>query len=102
MERLKCMLYTLSMPLVKLSAQRQITIPKWMLELIGARAHDKLSIKIDEGKLVLVLAKKDIIEELAGSWKNLIPKDRGNITVEEAIKKAKSIAAEHIAREGLE
>lgn len=96
------MLYTLSMPIVKLSSQRQITIPKWMLELIGAKAHDKLVVKFEDNRLILELIKKDLVEELAGSLAHLVPPDKRNIPIEEAIKMAKDIAAQHIAREGLE
>lgn len=95
------MLYTLSMPIVKLSSQRQLTIPKWMLELIGAKAHDKLAVKFEDGKLILELVKEDWVGSLAGSLTHLIPEDKIDIPVDEAIEMAKEIAAQEISRRGM-
>lgn len=94
------MLYALSkMPTAKLSSQRQITIPKMFLEMIGAKAHDKLTIRLDGKKLVLELAEGDWVERLAGSWTEAMPEDKRGVPFKELLEEAKALAAKEIMKD---
>lgn len=50
-----------------ISSQNQITLPKFILKILGLSSGDKLLLQVEEKMLVAKPAGKSIIETLAGS-----------------------------------
>lgn len=81
------------MHIATISSQRQITLPKSMLESIGAKVGDKLWIKISNGSIVA--EKERDISELAGCLRPYIHPSKLGVPYEEA----KRVAIEQMIRE---
>ncbi len=68
------------MVIVKVTRNRQITIPAEISKALGIKEGDLVDVSISDGKIVIRKIKS--VEELAGSWKNVDEKTILNVIKE--------------------
>lgn len=64
------------MQVVTISSQRQITLPKAILDALSVAKKDKLLIRIEDKKLIAKPISKSIVAETAGSLRKYIRKEK--------------------------
>ena len=89
------------MHVATLSTQRQVTLPKFLLDLINVDVKAKLIITFSHGGLFIRPVEKSITDELAGSLARFISPEKRNVPFEEAQREAMKTVAEEIAHEGV-
>lgn len=87
------MYYYFIMHTATLSSKNQITLPKFLLEMVNAESGDKFLVSKDDEVITLRPIKTSIVEELSGSMK--IPKSKRGIPFD----KVREIVAKKVAHD---
>lgn len=80
-----------------ISIKNQITLPKFILELLGLQSGEKLLVEAEKGEIKLKPAGKSIVDAVAGSIK--IAEDKKGIPFEKVLSVTKQRVAEKLATE---
>lgn len=85
------------MHLAKISSQRQITIPKRILDDLGLEKYDRLVLEVSDGRMVGSPRPKGVVERTAGALAGSVVekkkgKSMGEIKEKMAVKVAKKLA----------
>lgn len=80
-----------------LSSKNQITLPKFLLDMLSIQSGDTLLVSAKEETINIRPIKKDIVSMLAGSIK--VPKSKMGVPFEKAMAIANEIAAKKTAQE---
>jgi len=86
------------MNIVTVSSQRQITIPKQVLDQLLVSKKDKLLLNIEDSQLVLKPIGKSIVEKLSGSLAEYIPKNKRKTSFKKIMTQTQKIAAKELAQ----
>lgn len=81
-----------------LSAKSQVTLPKAFLEELKIGYRSELEIDIDGGAIVIRPALGSVVEEMAGSLGERIPKEKRGISVEKALVDVGDKIARHLVK----
>ena len=87
------------MHIVKVSSQRQITLPQRLLARIGVKKHDNLSLEVKGDVLVVKPRKTTLVEELSGSLLPYIKPELRGKSMKEIMRVTRKRVAEHLAHE---
>ena len=82
------------MHIATISSQRQITLPKKLLDQLGLSVKDKVKVEVDNKKLIIEPISMKV-SDLAGSLTQLIAPAKRGVPVE----RAKQIALDEMAKE---
>jgi AbrB family looped-hinge helix DNA binding protein len=86
------------MNIVTISSQRQITIPKQVLDRLAVSKKDRLLLNVENGQLVLRPVGKSVVEELSGSLVKHISKDKKKGSFKKIRTKTQVIVAKELAQ----
>jgi len=78
-----------------LSIKNQITLPKFILDLLNIESGDKLLVHAEENSISLEPVGKSVVDSLAGSIK--IPRDKKGVPFEKALSVTKKKVAQKLA-----
>jgi len=78
-----------------LSIKNQITLPKFILNLLDIESGDKLLVHAEENSISLQPVGKSVVDSLAGSIK--VSKDKRGIPFEKALSVTKKRVAQKLA-----
>ena len=74
-----------------ISTKNQITIPTFLLQLLGIKKGDKLLLEAEDKQLLIKPIGKSLVESLAGSLS--VPANKKNIPFEKVLRETKIKAA---------
>ncbi len=80
-----------------ISSQNQITLPKFITNLLGIQPGDKVLVKTDKDEVILKPMGKSIIDELGGSL--VITKDKRSVPFDEVLSETKKKVSQKIAEQ---
>jgi len=78
-----------------LSSKNQITIPKYILEMLDIKSGDKLLVNPKTEEITITPLKESIVEQLAGSIK--VPKNKRGIPFKKIREETQKMVAYDIA-----
>lgn len=84
---------------VTLSSQRQITVPKGLLDMIGFGKGGKLFLYVKNDNIVAIPIRDSIVKSLAGSLEKLIPDDKKAASLNTIDRLTRKAVAAKIANE---
>lgn len=84
---------------VTLSSQRQITVPKGLLDMIGFGKGGKLFLYVKNDNIVAIPVRASIVKSLAGSLEKLIPDDKKAASLNTIDRLTRKAVAAKIANE---
>lgn len=84
--------------IVKISSQRQISLPAAMLGELGVDRHDQLNVRL-VGKQLVIEPHQSVVDKVGGSLAHLVPVHLKGKSWEEVSAKAFDLAAKEIAYE---
>ncbi|MCG2686238.1 AbrB/MazE/SpoVT family DNA-binding domain-containing protein [Candidatus Parcubacteria bacterium] len=78
-----------------LSTKNQVTLPKFILEVLGIKSGDKLLVQIESDEIVVKPMGRSMVDSLVKSIK--ITKSKRGVPFEEALLLTKKIVAKKLA-----
>jgi bifunctional DNA-binding transcriptional regulator/antitoxin component of YhaV-PrlF toxin-antitoxin module len=78
-----------------LSSKNQITLPKFVLQILGVEKGEKFFVETEDGVIKLKAAGKSVVDSLIGSIK--IPKSKRGIPFDKVLEETKRMAAKELA-----
>lgn len=87
------------MKVATISTQRQITLPKVILEMLSLAPRDSVVLELKDDGVMVKPVPESVTRMIAGSVGHKISKEKKKIPIDDAIKMAKKTAARKIANE---
>lgn len=87
------------MHIATVSSQRQITLPKRMLDDMGIGKKDKVELRVEKGEIKMKPMKESITKQLSGSLSHLISEDKKGKSWDEIMSVTRKKVAEKLASE---
>lgn len=84
---------------VTLSSQRQITLPKILLDMINVGKNEKLFLYVKNDSIVATPVGSSVVKSLSGSLEKFIPDDKKSATLKTIDKFTRKAAANKIAND---